>query len=279
MMAAIYSSVLYGEDFIEESLASILPYVDLAFVVMMQRPWGHTEGVLYKDEWVSWPSRFDCTRERIAAMYDSRVVIVESDKFSPWNRWHHALVEVQRAGADPDEVVFLDPDCVFSDRDAKAVFSEWTVRSEWVWAAPLQIELWRTPAYRIRRPRTMMSFHRGDLSRLRSPDPPDGTSRAVPTTHGFNSGAVHNLGFCVSEKTMRWKHLTSLAFSPVIGESLPEPTWFEEKWLKWNPTTNNKDLDVSVGCAAGIPCAIPYNVLNLPESIKKRYDAGEWPRW
>ena len=148
----------------------------------------------------------------------------------------------------------------------------WEAHPEYRWAAPGQIELWRTPAWQVDRQRQMVSLHRGDLSLLSH-----STEVTRPLTHSL-PGRVHNLGFAVSAKTMRWKHLCALAFSPIVGESIPNPSWYEKKWLAWHPETNNCDLEVSLGCEAGIVRAVPYDVAGLPASILARYRAGEWAK-
>jgi hypothetical protein len=310
--AAIYTSVLYGEDFIVESLQSVLPYVDRAFVVMMAEPWGRTEGVDYRGEWVPWPFEsqvgpvradrlqsiyghnrmilptyycvplarvFDRTREVVRAMGDDRVEIVETYKRTPWNRWGYAVNEVLRGAHEYefDEVVLIDPDCVFHADQAASAIREWEAHPEYQWASCGQIELWRTPAWQVMRPRSMVSLHRGDLSLISSPEPPAKRERPAPLTHQL-AARVHNLGFCVSEQTMRWKHLTALAFSKVVGESPPNPDWLEKKWLSWHPVKNNRHLEVSLGSESAIDEARPYDVAQLPESIRRRWDAGEWSK-
>lgn len=267
MRVAIYPSVLYGDDFIQESIASILPWVNSVYVVMMSRPWGDTSGVTYKGEWISWPGKFDATREKIAEMANSKIEVIESYKHSPWNRWGHAAGLVLEK-CSPDEIMMIDPDCVFSDLEAARVFLEWNNLTSAPWATPKQVELWRTPEWQVIRPRSMVSLHRGDLSLLVS-----NTEATRPKTHQL-AGSVHNFGFCVSERNMLWKHLCAMAFSPIIGESLPNPDWYEKKWITWDPLINNENLEVSIGCESAIPKAVPYDVMQLPESIRWRYKLG-----
>lgn len=273
MRIAIYSSVLYGSDFIVESIRSILPHVDLVYVVLMTRPWGGTSGVTYNGEWVPWPDKFDDTREKLAAMNEPRVKVVITYKDSPWNRWGYALDLVQTLCPGITEIVFLDPDCVFRDEDADMIFDDWAAHPDFQWASVPQIELWRTPAWQIKRPRMMASLHRGDLS-LISDEKRKQLGVKVPLSHTL-AGRVHNFGFCCSPRNTRWKHLCSMAFSPVIGESIPNPRWYEVKWLNWKPGIG--DLEPSIRCESSIREAVPYNIDKLPASIKKRYDAGEWP--
>lgn len=270
MRVAIYPSVLYGDDFIVESINSILPHVEQVFVVMMSRPWGDTDGVNYKGTWVPWPAQFDRTREKIAEMANPKVTVLESYKSTPWNRWGFGFECVAARCEGITEVMFIDPDCVFHDLEALRAFQDWEAHPEYAWASVDQIELWRTPAWRVVRPRAMVSLHRGNLSLLVA-----NTADTRPLSHPLQ-GRVHNLGFCCSERNTRWKHLCSMAFSPVVNESLPNPDWYERTWLNWHPTTNNKNLEVSLGCEHAIPRAVPYDVSGLPASIKWRYDSGEW---
>ena len=269
MRVAVYPSVLYGEDFLRESIASVRPHVDAVYLVLMRRPWGHTEGVIYKGAWVPWPAKFDRTREIAEEIQrtDPGIHILDDDTFSPWNRWGHAVNDVVRKACEPREVVILDPDCVFHEQEAVGAFADWDAHPEYIWGQPEQVELWRTPAWQVVRPRCMVTFARGDLGLL-SDDVRKKRGVQAPATCPL-AGIVHNLGFCVSERTMRWKHLTSMAFSPVIGESLPNPDWYEEKWLRWTPGTRN--LEVSIGSEGSIPCAVPYDVAGLPGSIRRRY--------
>ena len=37
------------------------------------------------------------------------------------------------------------------------------------------------------------------------------------------------------------------------------------------------DLEISIGCEKAIPRAVAYDTRELPESIRRRYLAGEWP--
>lgn len=284
-MIAIYSSVLYGADFIEESIRSVLPIVDHVYVVLMQRPWGNTDGVIYKGEWIPWPNRFDNTHERVMNMKECRVSVHDAQKRTPWNRWGFALDRVLAAHhlvrREPlDEVVFIDPDCVFGDGEAERARREWDAHPEYTWAAPQHHEHWRSPAWRIeRQPRSMVRFIRGDLNLHKFPDPPGSRPmHRLPVEHALQA-RVHNFGFSVSPQAMRWKHLTAIAFSPIVGESPPSESWLDEKWLAWHPVTNNRDLEPAAGCAGAIPRAVPYDVTLLPAAVKKRLDAGEWPTW
>lgn len=81
----------------------------------------------------------------------------------------------------------------------------------------------------------------------------------------YLEGHVHNLGYCISEKVMRWKHLTALAFSRKIGDSLPRENWFEDVWKSWTP--DMKNLEPAAIAPGNIRRAIPYTG-ELPEVLK-----------
>lgn len=262
MRIAVYPSVLYGADFLELSVRSVLPHVDVVYVVVMTRPWGGTSGVEYRSEWIPWPERFDDTREILAGMREPNVHVLEAEKFSPWDRWSYGLDVVRGNNVATDEVVFIDPDCVFSRGEAARVFGEWDAHPEYQWAHVGQVEFWKTTEWVVERDRAMVGLHRGDLALLSS-EVRKAWGVEAPMSKRL-AGRVYNLGFCVSDAAMRWKFLCSLAFSPVVGESLPNPEWYEEKWLGWTPGTRN--LEVSLGCEGSIPCAMPY-VGTVPNEI------------
>ena len=64
---------------------------------------------------------------------------------------------------------------------------------------------------------------------------------------------IHNYGFSVSDETMLMKHTLALAYSPVIGDSVPNENWYDEKWLAWDFKKNNSNLEMSKGHESKIP--------------------------
>lgn len=271
MRVAAYR-ILYGEDFIQESIRSILPYVDHIVVAKAERPWGKSTGVTFKGEWVPWPERFDDTRDKIAALAEPKIEVV--DDFWPItaNQHQHIVNDLVLPRYRADEVVFIEPDHVFSSLEAAIAVEEWEsldVRQ----ATTRMIELWRTPRWRIaERHRASVLFHRIGGEKI-GPTSGDGGQHGVSST--WLQAQVHNLGFCFSEKVMRWKHLTAMAFADEIQDSRPDPEWLD-RWLTWDPHTNNRDLEISLGAQSSIPKAYPYDIANLPAPIKARLDAGEW---
>src|SRR6185369_12401937 len=249
--AAIYR-ILYGEDFIVESIESILPHVDRVFVVIAPRPWGTSTGVTYKGEWVSWPAKFDGVRDRVLGMDEPRVGVLDDFWPTPAGQYEHIVNDLIAPHYSPDEILIMEPDWVFSEQEAASTIAKWTAHPELKSACARQVELWRTPTWRIQ---------------------DRGFARPTPTLHrqtGGEHGAlpslVHNLGFCFSESTMRWKHLTAIAFSAEIRDCAPNPDWYEKTWLHWHPGSNNRNLEIALTLEHCIPSAFPYNIAGLPAS-------------
>lgn len=262
MRLAIYR-VLYGEDWIQESILSILPHVDRVLVAMAPRPWGTSQGIEYKGEWIPWPAQFDDTRAKIAALDDQRIEAIEDFYPQPRGQWQH-LVNNHALPRGATECLFIEPDCVFHESEIDAAMDAWH-RSSAQLATVGQVELWRTPEWVIPpRARSTVWF-----LRLTGPIGLTGGNGWIEgMAYQWLPAAVHNLGFCMSERVMLWKHLTALAFSAEINDALPNPDWYERVWLNWKPGDTN--LEISIGEEHTIPYAVPYDVTRLPASIRAR---------
>lgn len=263
---AVYR-VLYGDDFIQESIKSILPYIDRIYVVKAEKPWGNTSGVTYKGKWVSWPEKFDDTRDKVLALNEPKVEIVDDYWPTPNGQLTHIVNNIIRTKCSPNTVVFIEPDHVFSEEQAKRAFDFWE-QCSLVECSTSQIEHWKNPLWRVpERPnRTSVVFHRLMGQPMRETGF-NGASEGITRLPAY----VNNLGFCISEKNMYWKHLTALAFSKIVGDSTPNEAWYEEKWLNWDPTTNNKNLEISLGYEWTIPRIIPCPVSFIPPSIWQKF--------
>jgi hypothetical protein len=264
---AVYR-VLYGDDFIQESIRSILPHVDRVFVVKAEKPWGNTEGAFYKGNWVKWPDKFDDTREKVLELKEPNVEIIDDYWPTPNGQLTHIVNDLVRKKCILSDVVFIEPDHVFSEEQAQLAFKAWH-SSKYAQATIRQVEHWKTPLFRVpERPnRTSVVFHRL-MGQPMGETGFNGASGGIPRLPAY----VNNLGFCISEKNMYWKHLTALAFSRIVGDSPPNEDWYEQKWLNWHPETNNRNLEISLGYEWTIPQAIPCETSLIPESIKTRYN-------
>lgn len=267
---AVYR-VLYGEDFIQDSIRSILPHVDKVLVVKAEKPWGNTDGVTYKGQWVSWPEKFDNTRERVLELNEPKVEIVDDYYPTPLGQLTHIVNDLVLPRFKPRDVVFIEPDHVFSKEQAFSAFKAWN-EFRGTQATTRQIEHWKNPLWMVpeRPSRTSVVFHRINGHPIDSTGF-NGASDGIHRLPAF----VNNLGFCISEEVMYWKHLTALAFSKIVGDSPPNEGWYENKWLNWHPDMNNRNLEISLGYEWAIPKAIPCPVEFVPEAIYRKFNLDD----
>lgn len=266
MRVAIYR-VLYGEDYIAESIQSILPIVDRVVVAKAERPWGSSSGVAWKGEWVPWPEKFDETRERVAGLKDPRVEVIDDYWPEPKNQHQHLVNDIVLPKYNADEVIFIEPDHVFTDAERKLAIDEWLDCGHRQ-ATTRMIELWRTPDWRIaERHRPSVIFQNIGRRPMRETSG-DGGQNGVSSM--WLKAQVHNFGFAMSARTTYWKHLTATAFADEIRDAPPDPKWLEDKWLNWTPET--RDLEISLGGQHTIPFAVRYDRALAPLNAVERCD-------
>ena len=265
---------LYGEDFVQESIRSILPFVDKIFVFYTNTVWGGVTSCVYKNEEVVFPEYFGNIVGKIHKLYEPKVHILYDHVDTPRNQFTHLMNDrILPYHARPDVAIFIEVDHVFRQDQFILAISEFLASGVLV-ANCSQVELWKTFEYeavRIGKPRWSTLFW--DVKALTDLDikkfPPTGFGgEPVVNYRSFRQlqAKVHNLGFCFSQRTMFWKHMTALGFAKKIGDSQPNEMWFEEKWLDWNYERNNKDLEISKGYEHLIPHAILYTG-ELPEVL------------
>ena len=261
--------ILYGEDFIQESIKSIEPYVDKIFVFWTNKVLGGITEVTYKNEKIVFPNKFDNVIEKIRELNLDKIILIEDYVENNINQFTHLVNDYILPNYDkPKQILFLEPDHVFKQMQLEkfiTLFEE----SDLMNSSCYQIELWKTPQYKIRfRQRTSSVLW--NLSNLK--EIPLTRRQADHKDMKFINAYVHNMGFCISEKNMYWKHLLALAFSSKIEDSVPNENWYEKTWLNWDFQNNNKNLEIAKGYESLIPNAIRYNTYELPQLIKNRYN-------
>lgn len=262
--------VLYGEDFIQESIKSIAEYVDKIFIFWTDRPWGDVSSCFYKGREVLFPRPVDDALGKAMALGLPKLEILHDHVYCPKNQFTHWVNDrILPCYARPDIVLMIEPDHVFRRDQAEGFLPEF-ISSGHRAATTLQIELWRTPLWRLP-PRPRGSTTIWDLRGI-DQVPQTGTlAGPVDFELGTLSTFVHNLGYCRSDKLMFWVHLIAVAYAPVVGDSIRNENWYEEKWLGWDPLENNSNLEPSTGAEHHIPYAEPYPVAELPEVIRAKY--------
>jgi hypothetical protein len=267
---------LYGEDFIYESIKSILPYVDKVFFCYSDKAFGDVKGVDYKGLNMKFPlklnSTIDDSLKIVRGMRSDKIVLIKQDGTKPDNQFTDICNNLILPKYDkPDYFLFIEPDHIFDDLGVKKMVDKME-EAGLECAMPNQIELWRTPdwciPYRFRITSLMWSMKDKDKM------PPTGKSGEPLSqiqAERFKDINLFNMGFCVSSDNMFLKHLLSIAFSKAISDSIPWVDWFEKKWLSWDPLKNNHDLEISERFKHLIPHAEPFDKSKLPSLIKEKY--------
>lgn len=275
--------IFYGEDFIVESILSVLPFVDKAIVYWTDRPWGSWKTVTYKGKTYKRPggggTPMNGWHEKVGRLRNRSPGLgkVEREYFhvdDPMNQFTRIVNQslIPQYGK-PETLIVLEPDHVLHYGQLTTALREF--KSNGYRAAHTkQIDLWKTTEWRIpERPnRTGTVFwNLSDLDEM-----PETKRQAEPRSSDFVqlNAYTHNLGFCVSQETMLLKHVCALGFSQEIGDSMPNEDWFERKWLHWNPTTNNRDLEIAKGYEHMIPKAVPYDPAGLPGVLREDLHVG-----
>ncbi len=276
MRYAVYR-ILYGEDFIAESIKSVLPHVDKVFVFWTDQALGGATSAVYRGEQVAFglhPGEpFDDWRDRVEEIDTDKIVIEKHHHPNFTGQFTiHVNDLILPRFPRPDTILSLEPDHVFRADQIEAALTEFEGGNHAA-AKTRQVELWRTPSYRCdpERPwRTGTVLW--NLSRVKRVPPTHRQAQPIGGGPAFGTldAYVHNFGFCVSEKSMYWKHVLALGFSPLIGDSIPNEDWYESIWLKWHPDRNNANLEISRGAEHHIQRAVPYPEQELPELIREK---------
>lgn len=253
MRYAVYR-VLYGEDFIKQSIKSIEPYFDKIFVFWDDTPWGNISEVLYNDAVIKIPKPPDASVERVKELKSDKVILIYDHVENNLNQFSH-LVNDHILGKypKPDQIMFIEPDHVWNHQQLSGALEESRAHLA---CSSRQVELWKTLEWRIpERPGRLscVFWNLQNLDRI----PQTGRHANIPNIPFLNS-YVYNLGFCVSDKTMFMKHVLAIGFSQKIGDSLPNYGWLDNKWRSWNPVTNNSNLEISLGYEHLIPHALKF---------------------
>jgi len=267
---------LYGEDFIKESIESIIDYVDKVFVLYSKKIWGNVTSVVYEGEIIEFPKPFDNLLEKVKEIKSSKIILLEQGEFwtnVPWNNYTSLIngIVIPKYGK-PDVFVLPEADHVFAIGDFRPSLDLF-YESDFKVAKTQQIELWKSPNHCLPyRERIGVVFWRTEDFDI------------FPNTHGGGQPTtdltlknhclpipVYNLGFMVSEKSMYWKILTAIAFAEKIRDSPPNLNWYKNTWLNWDFLYNNKNLEPALGYEKNIPEAIKYENCRLPLSILERF--------
>ena len=252
----------YGADWIEESIRRVAPHVDACVVFFT----GPLAGV---SRWTEdWPRDPDGAKKTIELLTDLPVSFCEV----PPDEWQHRgqfsrFVNgfVLREWPNTETVLINEYDHLW--RDLGSALEGWARFREGLsvgrCAKVQQVELWKPPHvsefYEIpHRPQRV------------GPIFWDTRAGEIPETvfHGIPAAAPYvpmlhlltpplNVGYCTSERTMRWKMKCGLLLGELAGQdSVQDPRWVDDVYLAWKP--GDRNLEISLHHKHAIPFVSPW---------------------
>lgn len=284
---AVYR-LLYGSDFLAESLASIYPHVDAIVCCVTHEMFGGRRVVRYFGRDVYLPHDIDGVTGTIrewAGVHDAagKVHVVDNPHGAQLiGQLSNIVNSMVIPRFDPSHVMLVEPDEVWHPDAISALFEvAATSDADEFMAAPPPL-FWRS--FRFATTRTNPYAVLRALKGARQIEP---TGHALASARGRLKKVsdprvrAHNFGFAGSERTAFWKHLTSLSFSRDAGlDCPPREEWFEDVWRAWNWDTNRRtDLCPSIGHEHAFPAAARYPFHDLPPVMRQRVAANPLPEW
>jgi len=279
--------LLYGCDFIADSIASVYDACEAVLCFVGRRPFGGRDRVRYFGHEVYFPHDIDGVRkeiERWKARHDhaGKVRVIDNPLDHVLNNQVGQLVDryvlpdyacTHVLQVEGDEVWRPDALAAVLEAMESCDADELLASNELFWRSPRFASRRENPYAVARRVpasggigptgHALMSA-RDDLVRLRPP-----------------GVVVHNFGYASSARTMFYKHLAALSFSRDLGlDSAPREDWFESVWLAWNWWSNRReDLCPSAGYPRAFAPAREYPIDDLPASIGRRLLEDPLPEW
>lgn len=286
---AIYR-LLYGSDFIGESLASIYDHCDHILCFVGHEMFGGGRIINYFGHDVYLPHDIDGLTDAIRAWktaHDTRnkIRILDNPYATDLKNQVGRMINTEVIpNYDCSHVFFVEADEVWHERTIGELFDLASRTDEDEYMAAACHLFWRSPRYCSTRtnPYAVLRALKG--------------RRAIgPTGHALMSEGndvrrrtddrmkIHNFGFAAAERTIFWKHMTALSFSRDQKlDSPPREEWFETVWRPWNWVTNRRpDLCPSIGYENAFAPAEEYPFEQLPAVMKQRIKnrpLADWAR-
>ena len=140
---------LYGSDFATHAIESVLPFVDKAILVWGIVPFAGVTEWTHKGKVYKFPERFDDLPEKVAAMDDPRVHVVNYHSPNPRNQWTEIVndIVIPQFGR-PDIAILGHVPHVWREDALRANLEEFET-SRYLCANTWQIETWRVLDWRL----------------------------------------------------------------------------------------------------------------------------------
>lgn len=297
---AVYR-LLYGEDFIKESIESILDHVDKVFIFWSKYPFYKVRYVHYLGEDIRFPKKFDNSIEVIKSINSDKIEIIEKHYKTNTNQFTKMYNDFIKDKYEKcDILMMIEVDHVFRKDQLELALDEF-IEKDLESATTEQWEIWRgfkhyVPQWNDPKVEYDIPIKLRDLDcykYCKNQNPRKRMCTMFVNMKHFNElpktgmhcnlnhidyndtkyrlqARTHNFGFAKSEKTMFYAHLISLAVSSKIGDSVGNERWYEDVWLNWKPEMKN--LEGCAGYEWHIPYCVEYNAKELPKSIIEKFN-------
>jgi len=284
---AIYR-LLYGSDFIGESLASIYPHCERILCFVGREMFGGRRTIKYFGHDVYLPHDIDGLTDAIHAWKaandpDNKVRVLPNPHATLLKGQLQAMINGEVIPRyDPTHVLFVESDEVWHENTIKTLFQiAQESDADEIMAAACYL-FWRSYKYCSTRtnPYAVMRALKG-------------RKNIGPTGHALGSAGndvkrhnddrlkIHNFGFAASERTIFWKHLTGLSFGRDLNLDSPSrEEWFEDVWRPWNGVSNRRtDLCPSIDHVHAFAPAQDYPFEQLPKLMQQRIKSNPLSDW
>jgi hypothetical protein len=273
--------ILYGADFLKESLDSIYHHFDKIIFFYTNKVWKGIESVTYFGKQIYIPHAIDNSLDIIhhyATHHDpdSKISLFNDYFDSPANQITHLINNKIMTNYNPELIVYIEPDEVWRQDHIKRLLQKPKENRRVLGYNVSRIEFWKSHQHAFRyeswRQRLYVmnnTAYGGAVNRRSLPFTNCGGSEQNQTVNCPDCD-LHHFAYACSPRTVFWKHIICRGFSPGIDSQANE-NWFEEKWLKWSENNQIENLCPSIGFEKNIPKVLPYKFEDLPESIKNEY--------
>lgn len=264
MTVALYR-MYYGEDFIHESIKSIIDQVDLILIGVSFRPWSGISEVDVRGNKIKIPIPIDQGKEIVTGLSQKnpgKIIVFDYFQDRPDNQFTN-MYSYKVDVFNPDFLIIMEPDMIWpkANDDIKKItgaMKEKKIPS----VCTFQVEHWKQYRYMIpirQRPGAIIYNIRiiGGMPTTGK----NGMALSLPVP--YINYHIHNMGFCYTPQNMWWKHWIGIMNNRYIQDSEPDPEWFDSKWISWDYNLNNINLEISRNYRHTIPKAILYGKRNI----------------
>ena len=257
MRIALYRAY-YGEDFIRESITSIINHVDAVLIGIADKPWSGIKEIEINGQKIRIPRPIDNLRSIVENMqkdYPGKIHIFDYWQDRPDNQFSN-MYNYKASLFNPSMLVIMEPDMVWEKGHAEKVFN-FMEKEKMRAFCTFQVEHWKEHKWMIPvRQRPGAIFYNIDLLGCMPQTGKNGIATGVIVP--YIKTYIHNYGFCLKIENMWWKHWIGVVNNEYIHDSEPDPSWFDTKWFSWHPEYNNRNLEISRHYKYLIPNAMPY---------------------